>query len=196
MAQAHALQVLVEALRRLPGVGVKSASRMAFHLLQHDRAGARQLAQALQHACDSVHHCRLCHTFTEHEVCETCQDASRDRSKLCVVETPADQSALERTQAFRGLYFVLMGKLSPLDGIGPQDIGLDRLLDRAGDGVVQEVILATNFTAEGEATAHVLSERLKARGLKVTRLARGVPAGSELEYVDLGTIAHALHDRR
>ena len=129
-------------------------------------------------------------------MCETCQDASRDRSKLCVVETPADHSALERTQAFRGLYFVLMGKLSPLDGIGPQDIGLDRLLDRASDGVVQEVILATNFTAEGEATAHVLSERLKARGLKVTRLARGVPAGSELEYVDLGTIAHALHDRR
>ena len=196
MAQAHALQVLVEALRRLPGVGVKSASRMAFHLLQHDRAGARQLAQALQHACDSVHHCRLCHTFTEQEVCDTCLDASRDRSKLCVVETPADQSALERTQAFKGLYFVLMGKLSPLDGIGPQDIGLDRLLDRASVGVVQEVILATNFTAEGEATAHVLSERLKARGLKVTRLARGVPAGSELEYVDLGTIAHALHDRR
>ena len=196
MAQAHALQVLVEALRRLPGVGVKSASRMAFHLLQHDRAGARQLAQALQHACDSVHHCCLCHTFTEQEVCDTCLDASRDRSKLCVVETPADQSALERTQAFKGLYFVLMGKLSPLDGIGPQDIGLDRLLDRASDGVVQEVILATNFTAEGEATAHVLSERLKARGLKVTRLARGVPAGSELEYVDLGTIAHALHDRR
>lgn len=196
MAQAHALQVLVEALRRLPGVGVKSASRMAFHLLQHDRAGARQLAQALQHACDSVHHCRLCHTFTEQDICETCQDASRDRSKLCVVETPADQSALERTQAFKGLYFVLMGKLSPLDGIGPQDIGLDRLLERASDGEVQEVILATNFTAEGEATAHVLSERLKARGLKVTRLARGVPAGSELEYVDLGTIAHALHDRR
>ena len=196
MSQAHALDALIEALRRLPGVGVRSASRMAFHLLQHDRSGAEQLAQALQHACQSVHHCRLCNTFTEQEICSTCQDPTRDSGLLCVVETPADQSALERTQAYRGLYFVLMGKLSPLDGIGPQDIGLDRLLDRASDGVVQEVILATNFTAEGEATAHVLSERLKARGLKVTRLARGVPAGSELEYVDLGTIAHALHDRR
>ena len=196
MKPIDAFSRLTQALKVLPNVGPKSAQRMAYHLLQHDRAGARQLAQALQHACDSVHHCRLCHTFTEHEVCETCQDESRDRSKLCVVETPADQSALERTRAYRGLYFVLMGKLSPLDGIGPQDIGLDRLLERASDGKVQEVILATNFTAEGEATAHVLSERLKARGLKVTRLARGVPAGSELEYVDLGTIAHALHDRR
>ncbi len=196
MSQTHALDVLVTALRRLPGVGVKSATRMAFHLLQHDRAGARQLAQALQYACDHVQHCQLCNTFSEQAICATCQDATRDRSKLCVVETPADQSALERTQVFRGLYFVLMGKLNPLDDIGPQDIGMDRLLQRACDGEVQEVILATNFTAEGEATAHVLSERLKARGLKVTRLARGVPAGSELEYVDLGTIAHALHDRR
>jgi recombination protein RecR len=138
----------------------------------------------------------LCHTFTENEVCATCLDPRRDRSKLCVVETPADQAALERTAAFKGLYFVLMGKLSPLDGIGPKDIGLAKLFDRAMDGVVQEVILATNFTAEGEATAHVIAEALKARGLNVTRLARGVPAGSELEYVDLGTIAHALVDRR
>ena len=206
MAQAHALQVLVEALRRLPGVGVKSASRMAFHLLQHDRAGARQLAQALQHACDSVHHCRLCHTFTEQEVCDTCLDASRDRSKLCVVETPADQSALERTQAFKGLYFVLMGKLSPLDGIGPHEIGLQKLFDRLGGPdlgglpeaypAVKEVILATNFTAEGEATAHVIAQALRATDIQVTRLSRGVPVGSELEYVDLGTIAHALVDRR
>lgn len=196
MAQTHALQALVEALRCLPGVGAKSAARMAYHLLQHDRAGAQRLAQALQHAAQSVHHCSMCHTFTEMDVCATCQDSSRDRTKLCVVETPADQSAVERTLAFKGLYFVLMGRLSPIDGIGPADIGLDRLLARAADGVVQEVILATNFTAEGEATAHAISELLKARGLRVTRLARGVPVGSELEYVDLGTIAHALHDRR
>jgi recombination protein RecR len=196
MADNNALNALIEGLRRLPGMGVKSASRMAFHLLQHDRAGAQALAQALQQAATQIKHCSLCHTFTENEVCATCLDERRDRSKLCVVETPADQAAVERTAAFRGLYFVLMGKLSPLDGIGPKDIGLAKLFDRATDGVVQEVILATNFTAEGEATAHVIGEALKARGLKVTRLARGVPAGSELEYVDLGTIAHALVDRR
>jgi recombination protein RecR len=190
------LQALVEALRRLPGVGVKSASRMAFHLLQHDRAGAQVLAQALQQAATQIKHCSLCHTFTENEVCATCLDARRDHTKLCVLETPADQAAVERTAAFNGLYFVLMGKLSPLDGIGPKDIGLAKLFERATNGEVREVILATNFTAEGEATAHVISEALKARGLAVTRLARGVPAGSELEYVDLGTIAHALVDRR
>lgn len=191
-----ALDALIEGLRRLPGVGVKSASRMAYHLLQHDRAGAQVLAQALDHAATQVRHCSRCHTFTEAEVCATCNDPQRDTSKLCVVETPADQAAVERTAAYKGLYFVLMGKLSPLDGVGPRDIGLAKLFDRATDGVVQEVILATNFTAEGEATAHVIAEALKARGLRVTRLARGVPAGSELEYVDLGTIAHALVDRR
>ena len=195
MAETHALQALIEALRRLPGVGAKSASRMAYHLLQHDRAGAEQLSQALHLAARNVHHCRLCHTFTEDDVCATCLDPARDRSKLCVVGTPADQSAIERTLAYRGLYFVLMGKLSPLDGIGPQEIGIDQLLERATEPEVREVILATNFTAEGEATAHVLGELLRARGLRVTRLARGVPVGSELEYVDLGTIAHALHDR-
>jgi recombination protein RecR len=196
MADTNSLTALIEALRRLPGVGVKSASRMAFHLLQHDRGGAQALAQALQQASTQIRHCSLCHTFTENEVCATCLDPRRDRSKLCVVETPADQAAVERTAAYSGLYFVLMGKLSPLDGIGPKDIGLAKLFARATDGEVQEVILATNFTAEGEATAHVIGEALKARGLKVTRLARGVPAGSELEYVDLGTIAHALVDRR
>jgi recombination protein RecR len=196
MADTNALNALIEALRRLPGVGVKSASRMAFHLLQHDRPGAHALAQALEQAATQIRHCTLCHTFTENEVCSTCLDPRRDRSKLCVVETPADQAALERTAAFKGLYFVLMGKLSPLDGIGPKDIGLAKLFDRATNGVVQEVILATNFTAEGEATAHVIADALKAKGLNVTRLARGVPAGSELEYVDLGTIAHALVDRR
>ena len=196
MADSHSLEGLIQALRRLPGVGVKSASRMAFHLLQHDREGARTLSAALAQAAGSVKHCARCHTFTEAEVCATCLDARRDASKLCVVETPADQSAVERTGAYKGLYFVLMGKLSPLDGIGPKDIGLKNLFDRAGDGVVQELILATNFTAEGEATAHVISEALRSRGLRITRLARGVPVGSELEYVDLGTIAHALVDRR
>jgi len=196
VADSNSLDALIQALKRLPGVGIKSAQRMAFHLLQHDRAGADALARALQAAVTGVRHCGRCHTFTENAVCATCLDPRRDHSKLCVVETPADQSALERTGAYRGLYFVLMGKLNPLDGIGPHDIGLKKLFDRALDGQVQEVILATNFTAEGEATAHVISEALKARGLGVTRLARGVPAGSELEYVDLGTIAHALVDRR
>ncbi|EJL71198.1 recombination mediator RecR [Variovorax sp. Varisp85] len=196
MADAGSLDALIDALRRLPGVGVKSASRMAFHLLQHDREGAQLLARALQQAAGHVRHCELCNTFTEAPICSVCMDSRRDGTKLCVVETPADQAALERTGAFRGYYFVLMGKLSPLDGIGPKDIGLQKLFDRARDGTVSEVILATNFTAEGEATAHVIGEALKQHGLTVTRLARGVPAGSELEYVDLGTIAHALVDRR
>ncbi|MFT6591445.1 MAG: recombination protein RecR [Rhodoferax sp.] len=196
MADNHSLDALIQALRCLPGVGLKSASRMAFHLLQHDRPGALTLSRALQGATDNIRHCDCCHTFTQAEVCSVCLDPRRDTSKLCVVETPADQSAIERTGAYKGLYFVLMGKLSPLDGIGPKDIGLKKLFDRACDGIVQEVILATNFTAEGEATAHVISEGLKARGLRLTRLARGVPVGSELEYVDLGTIAHALVDRR
>jgi len=196
MSDAHSLDALIQALRRLPGVGVKSASRMAFHLLQHDREGAQLLARALQEAAQNVHHCARCHTFTEAEVCATCLDPGRDASKLCVVETPADQMVLERTGAYKGLYYVLMGKLSPLDGIGPKDIGLKQLIDRASDGTVREVILATNFTAEGEATAYVIGEALKARGVAYTRLARGVPIGSELEYVDLGTIAHALVDRR
>jgi recombination protein RecR len=190
------LDALIEALRRLPGVGVKSAQRMAFHLLQHDREGAQRLAQALQAASTSVRHCERCHTFTEAPVCAICLDTSRDVRQLCVVETPADQAALERTGSYRGLYFVLMGHLSPLDGVGTRDIGAHELLRRATDGVTEEVIIATNFTAEGEATGHVLAEALKARGLKVTRLARGVPIGSELEYVDLGTIAHAMSDRR
>ena len=190
------LDALIEALRRLPGIGVKSAQRLAFHLLQHDREGAQRLAQALQAASTSVRHCERCHTFTEAPVCGICLDPARDARQLCVVETPADQAALERTGSYRGLYFVLMGHLSPLDGVGTRDIGAHELLSRATDGVTEEVIIATNFTAEGEATGHVLAEALKARGLKVTRLARGVPIGSELEYVDLGTIAHAMSDRR
>lgn len=196
MSDTDAIDVLVQALRRLPGIGIRSANRIAFHVLQHDRPGAEQLARALQAAVHKVRHCTLCHTFTEQEICAICSNPRRDVTQLAVVETPADQAALERTGAFAGRYFVLMGRLSPLDGIGPQDIGMQQLLERATDGVVQEVILATNFTAEGEATAHVISEALKSRGLKVTRLARGVPAGSELEYVDLGTVAHAYVDRR
>lgn len=196
MAETNALETLIQALRRLPGVGVKSAQRMAFHLLQHDRPGAQTLAAALSHAVQTIAHCEQCNTFTQSAVCVTCADDRRDASKLCVVETPADQSAVERTGAYKGLFFVLMGKISPLDGVGPKDIGMKKLFDRAQDGVVQEVIVATNFTAEGEVTAHVITEGLRARGLHITRLARGVPVGSELEYVDLGTIAHALVDRR
>lgn len=192
----QALERLIEALRRLPGVGVKSAQRMSYHLLQHDRDGARQLAQALSAAVERVGHCQRCHTFSEAPVCATCLDSRRDAGQLVVVETPADQAALERSGGYRGLYFVLMGRLRPLDGIGVADIGAAELLERAGDGRVHEVILATSFTAEGEATAHVLTQALIARGLKVTRLARGVPIGSELEYVDLSTLAQALSDRR
>ena len=194
--QENALEALIEALRRLPGVGVKSAQRMAYHLLQHDRDGARRLSGALVRAVDRMRHCQRCHTFTEHPLCSICTDPRRDARLLCVVETPADQSALERSGSFRGLYFVLMGRISPLNGIGVGDIGAAQLLERAADGAVQEVILATGFTAEGEVTAHALAHALKARGIAVTRLARGVPAGSELEYVDLGTIAHAMGDRR
>ena len=203
MDNTSALDALIQALRRLPGVGLKSASRMAFHLLQHDRAGAQMMAQALTNAASQVLHCSQCNTFTQNEICNICSDTARDQTRLCVVETPADQLALERTGAFKGLYFVLMGKLSPLDGIGPKEIGLQKLFQRVQHGTnglygspIEEVILATNFTAEGETTAHVISEGLKARGITVTRLARGVPIGSELEYVDLGTIAHALVDRR
>jgi recombination protein RecR len=190
------LQALIDALRRLPGVGAKSAQRMAYHLLHNDRGGALQIAAALEAAAANVRHCRRCHSFTEAEVCATCLDPTRDVRQLCVVETPADQAALERTGSYRGLYFVLMGRLSPLDGVGGHDIGLPELLARASDGAVEEVIIATNFTAEGEATSHVLAESLRLRGVRSTRLARGVPIGSELEYVDLGTIAHALVDRR
>lgn len=169
---------------------------MAYHLLQHDRDGAQRLAQALSGAVQRVQHCERCHTFSETALCEICADATRDATLLCVVESPADMAALERTGSYRGYYFVLQGRISPLDGISPRQIGAEQLLARVADGRVQEVIIATSFTAEGEATAHVLAEALRARGLRVTRLARGVPVGSELEYVDLGTIAHALSDRR
>jgi recombination protein RecR len=190
------LVFLTETLRRLPGVGPKSAQRMAYHLMQHDRDGAAQLGRALTQAVDKIRHCASCNTFTEHDVCETCSDSERDASLLCVVETPGDQLMIEQTMTYKGLYFVLMGRLSPLDGIGPKEIHFEKLMSRATDGIVKEVVLATNFTNEGEATAHYISETLKARGLKVSRLARGVPVGGELEYVDAGTIARAMLDRR
>jgi len=190
------LDALARALRCLPGVGPKASQRIALHLLQHDREGALRLAQALERAAQTVRHCERCNTFTEDTVCALCRSAKRDPALLCVVETPADLLMVEQSQAYSGLYFVLMGRLSPLDGIGPKEIGLDLLLKRATDGMVREVILATNFTNEGEATAHYIGELLRPRGLNVSRLARGVPVGGELEYVDAGTLAQALRDRR
>ena len=190
------LDELVTALRCLPGVGPKAAQRMSLHLLQHDQPGGLRLADALTKALANTRHCELCNTFTEDRLCSLCASGKRDPALLCVVETPADLLMVEQTQAFSGLYFVLMGRLSPLDGIGPRDIHVERLLRRATDGAVREVVLATNFTIEGEATAHHLGELLRARGLAVSRLARGVPVGGELEYVDSGTLAQALRDRR
>ncbi|HZM33096.1 MAG TPA: recombination mediator RecR [Burkholderiales bacterium] len=187
---------LVEALRALPGVGPRSAQRMAYHLLQNDRPGADRLSQALAGALASVRRCAKCNSFTEEEVCALCRSPRRDASLLCVVETPADLSMVEQTLSYAGMYFVLMGRLSPLDGIGPREIGLDRLLARVSGGEVREVILATNFTNEGEATAHYIAEMLRARRLRVSRIARGVPLGGELEYVDAGTISQALLERR
>lgn len=190
------LSGLIDALRVLPGVGQKSAQRMAYHLLQHERQAAVKLAQMLLQAVDEIGHCERCHTFTRDRLCNICTDPARDTRQLCVVETPADLAALERTGSYQGLYFVLAGAVSPLDGVGMHDTGVPLLMKRAQDGVIEEVVLATNFTAQGEVTAHVVTEQLRASGLRVTRLARGVPVGSELEYVDLGTIAHALMDRR
>lgn len=193
---AKGVERLVEALRVLPGVGPRSAQRMAYHLLQHDRAGADLLAQALLAALSSVRLCAKCNNFTEDQICELCRSSRRDPGLLCVVETATDLAMVEQTLSYSGMYFVLMGRLSPLDGIGPRDIGLERLLERATDGVVQEVILATNFTNEGEATAHYIAEMLRARKVKASRIARGVPLGGELEYVDVGTISQAIQDRR
>jgi recombination protein RecR len=193
---AQGLERLIEALRVLPGVGPRSAQRMAYHLLQHDRAGAGALAEALSAALQTVRRCEKCNNFSEEPVCALCRSPRRDASLLCVVETPADLAMVEQTLSYSGMYFVLMGRLSPLDGVGPRDIGLDRLQARATDGEVQEIILATNFTNEGEATAHYIAEMLRARGVRVSRIARGVPLGGELEYVDAGTISQALLDRR
>jgi recombination protein RecR len=193
---ANALDELIDALRCLPGVGPRSAQRMAFHLLQHDQDGARRLAASIGRALGAVRRCVRCNTFTEDELCALCSSPKRDPSLLCIVETPADLATMEQTMAYRGLYFVLLGRLSPLDGVGPRDIGLDRLVARATDGVVKEIVLATNFTNEGEATAHYIGEMLRDRGLNITRIARGIPVGGELEYVDAGTLAQAFYERR
>lgn len=196
LPEAQALLSLVEALRALPGVGVRTARRMAYHLLQHDPDAARRLSQTLSEALESLRHCDRCNGFAQELVCPTCQDERRDSTQLCIVETPADQNIIESTHNYKGLYYVLMGRIAPLEGMGADEINLARLIDRACDGQVQEVILATNFTAEGDTTAHYLGEALRARGLTVTRIARGVPAGSEIEYVDAGTVAWALMERK
>ena len=196
MTTPSSLESLIEALRCLPGIGPKSAQRMAYYLMQRDRPGAQRLADALQLALGALRHCERCNTFTEAEICDRCSSAKRDASLLCVVETPVDMNMMEQTQAYSGLYYVLMGRVSPLDGIGPRELQLERLLARVSDGVVREVILATNFTNEGEVTAHYLSEMFKSLGLRVSRIARGVPVGGELEYVDSGTLAQAVRERK
>lgn len=196
MSTPSSLESLIDALRCLPGVGPKSAQRMAYYLMQRDRSGAQRLADTLQNALAAVRHCERCNTFTEAAVCERCTSSKRDASLLCVVETPVDMNMMEQTHAYSGLYYVLMGRVSPLDSIGPRELQLDRLLARAADGVVEEVVIATNFTNEGEATAHYLSEMFSSRNVRVSRIARGVPVGGELEYVDAGTLAQAFRERR
>jgi recombination protein RecR len=187
---------MIDALRSLPSVGPKSAQRMALHLLERDREGALALASALCEAVEKVGHCRLCRNFTELDVCEICSDLRRDHTMVCVVETPADVLAIEMSASFRGLYFVLMGHLSPIDGIGPAEIGLDNFHQRVVDDGIEEVILATNPTVEGEATAYYITDMLQSLGIRVSRIAHGVPLGGELEYVDGSTLAHALSGRR
>jgi recombination protein RecR len=196
MKAPSSLEELIAALRCLPGVGPKSAQRMAYHLLQRDRAGASRLAAAMNQALARIRHCDQCNNYSEQAVCELCSSSRRDRALLCVVESPADLLMMEQAQCYQGLYFILMGALSPLDGIGPKEIHVDRLLRRATEDGVREVILATNFTMEGEATAHYVGEALRARGLKVTRIARGLPVGGEIEHVDSGTLAQAVLERR
>ena len=196
MKTPSSLEELIAALRCLPGMGPKSAQRSAFHLLQRDQAGAARLAAALTQALARIRQCEQCNSYAEAAVCELCGSPRRDPALLCVVETPGDLLMMEQAQCFQGLYFVLMGVLSPLDGIGPREIHVDRLLRRATDGRVREVILATNFTVEGEATAHYLGEALRTRGLTVSRIARGLPVGGELEHVDSGTLARAVLERR
>lgn len=191
-----ALEGLIQALRCLPGVGPKSAQRMAYHLLQHDRKGALQLVAALNHALEGVRHCQRCNTFSEQDICDRCSSPKRDASLLCIVETPVDMNMMEQTLAYQGLYYVLMGRVSPLDGMGPRQLGLEKLMERVLDGVVKEVVLATNYTNEGEATAHYLSTLLAEKSIRVSRLARGVPVGGELEFVDPGTLAQAFRERR
>jgi len=191
-----ALEQLIDSLRCLPGVGPKSALRMAYHLLQRDRNGANSLALSLENALQALGHCTLCNNFSEISICPLCTSEKREHSQLCVVEMPTELMMMEQTHSYNGMYFVLMGRLSPLDGIGPKEINLDKLIKRAQDGIVTEVILATNYTVEGEATAHYISELLKTRGIAVSRIARGLPMGGEIEYVDSGTLSQALLERR
>ena len=196
MKTPQALESVIDALKKLPGVGPKAAQRMAFHLMQHDKGAAQDIAEALINALGRVRHCERCNNFSEQPVCDLCQSPNRDESVICVVEMPSDVQSIEQTQSFKGHYFVLLGRLSPLDGVGPKEIGLDRLITRASEDVVKEVIVATNFTNEGEATAHYISEKLIPLGLNVTRLSRGVPAGGEIEYVDIGTLAQSIIERK
>lgn len=195
MKTPSSLEDLIAALRCLPGVGPKSAQRMAYHLLQRDRQGALHLAHSLRHAVESIKHCSKCNNFSEEDVCPMCGSGRRETDLLCVVEMPADLLMMEQAQCFRGMYFVLMGRLSPLDGIGAKELPLDRLVKRARE-LDCEVILATNFTVEGEATAHYIATLLQAQGIKVSRIARGLPVGGELEHVDSGTLAQAVLERR
>lgn len=196
MSSSPLLADLIDALRCLPGVGAKSAQRMAFHVLERDRDGARKLAERLALAVERIGNCTRCRTFSEETVCAFCASASRDRSLLCVVETPVDQLAIEQATGYRGQYFVLLGRLSPLDGLGPKQLGLDLLASRLAEGEVQELIVATNPTVEGEATAHMLSQLARAAGVRASRLAHGVPLGGELEFIDRGTLAHAFGGRQ
>jgi recombination protein RecR len=196
MKHAPSVARLIDALRTLPGVGPKTAQRMAFHLLQDGREGARRLAEGIDHALANVGRCGRCRMFTESELCAVCESTQRDASLLCVVESPADVVAIEQSGGYRGRYFVLMGHLSPLDGIGPEQLGVGELEALLAGGAVQELILATNPTVEGEATAHFLSELARGRGVRATRIAHGVPIGGELEYIDGGTLAHALAGRQ
>ncbi len=196
MKFSPALNNLIDALRCLPGVGPKSAQRMSLHLLERDREGASALAEALREAVDRIGHCSRCRNFTELDICEICSDTRRDAATICVVETPADGLAVEQSGSYRGLYFVLMGHLSPIDGIGPAEIGLDRFQQRVLDEGITEVILATNPTVEGEATAYYVTDMLQGQGVSVSRIAHGVPLGGELEYVDGSTLAHAFSGRR
>ena len=189
------LEQLIDALRVLPGVGQKSAQRMAYHLLERQRDGGKRLAEALVQAMERVGHCKRCRDFSETELCPTCSSSARDAHQLCIVESPADRLAIEQATGFRGLYFVLQGRLSPLDGIGPRELGLDQLAQRLGEGEVQEMIVATNPTVEGEATAHYLAQLARAHQVHPSRLAHGVPLGGELEYVDRGTLSHAFGSR-
>ncbi|HVC37208.1 MAG TPA: recombination mediator RecR [Gammaproteobacteria bacterium] len=196
MAYVSLLQQLMDALRCLPGVGPKSSQRMTFYLLERNREGALALARALEAAVGGIHHCERCRMLTDKPVCEICASTKRDSGSLCVVETPADVHAIENATGFRGKYFVLMGHLSPLDGIGPEELGLQKLEARLAEGGIMELILATNPTVEGEATAHYVAELARARGIRATRIAHGVPLGGELEFVDGGTLLHAFSGRQ